>query len=648
MKNGFVKVAAATPKLRLADIQHNTNELIRLTKEADEKGVSLVVFPELCITGVTCGDLFFSDVLVKKTTEQLFRFLDETKELETVAIVGLPVFHYNKLYNCAAVCLKGELLGLIPKTKLSSEEARVFASARNVSYPDWSFYSDQHLAASCYLSTEQVFRVDMCPNFTFSVEIGEDSLAVNAPSVSHVEAGAHIICNPSAISETVISESTTRSAMLAHSARLHAAYVVASAGVHESTSDKVYGGYRLICENGSLLAESAPFDENELLISEIDVDLLAHERRKNTDAFGSIDTENYCRHEIELKYRDASLSRPVDPHPFVPSDSTERANRCEKILQIQAHGLKERMERAYVKKAVLGISGGLDSTLALLAAVRAVDLLHRPRTDVLAVTMPCFGTTARTKNNATVLCEELGVDFRCINIAASVTQHFSDIGHDPENRNVTYENCQARERTQVLMDVANDCGGFVVGTGDLSELALGWATYNGDHMSMYGVNAGIPKTLIRHIVAYSADQFERNGEQKIANALRDILDTPVSPELLPAEENGEIAQKTEDLVGPYELHDFYLYHTVRHGFSPEKLYRLAKHALGNRYSDETILKWLEIFFRRFFAQQFKRSCLPEGPAIGSVSFSPRGAWAMPSDAVASAWLAEIKEIKKTR
>ena len=399
----------------------------------------------------------------------------------------------------------------------------------------------------------------------------------------------------------------------------------------------------MIAENGTMLAERAPFEAGkELLISEIDVERLAHERlRMNT--FSPTFCEKYREIPFSLPVTETKLTRPIDPRPFVPADGGERAKRCETILSIQAHGLQKRMECAHAKKLVLGISGGLDSTLALLVSVRAIDALNRPRRDVVAVTMPCFGTTKRTKSNATTLCEKLGVDFRTVDIHAAVTQHFKDIGHNPENRNVAYENSQARERTQILMDIANDCGGLVVGTGDLSELALGWATYNGDHMSMYGVNSSVPKTLVRHIVAYYADRAEETGETELAAALRDVLNTPVSPELLPADSNGEISQKTEDIVGPYEIHDFYLYYFVRFGYSPEKLFRMAVYALGDVYAPETLHKWLVVFLRRFFSQQFKRSCLPDGPKVGSIALSPRGDWRMPSDASAAAWLAEAEK-----
>ncbi|MBQ3508275.1 MAG: NAD(+) synthase, partial [Clostridia bacterium] len=422
-------------------------------------------------------------------------------------------------------------------------------------------------------------------------------------------------------------------------------YITADCGEGESTTDNVYGGHRLICECGGVLAESVPFTPgNGLTVTELDLERMTHDRRVSgfdTSANGEI-TEVY----FDLFVEDTDLTRFIDPHPFTPTDPVLRAHICERILTIQAGGLKKRVTAAWAKKLVLGISGGLDSTLALLVMVRAMDLLNRPRTDIIAVTMPCFGTTVRTKTNATVLCEELGVDFRTVNIFDSVNQHFKDIGHDPSVRDVTYENAQARERTQVIMDIANDEGGMVIGTGDLSELALGWATYNGDHMSMYSVNGGVPKTLVRHLVAYAADIERAAGRDKLADALEDILGTPVSPELLPADVEGKIAQRTEDLVGPYELHDFYLYYLLRYGFTPAKLFRMAQYALGGTYDDATLLKWLETFARRFFTQQFKRSCLPDGPAVFDISVSPRGGWSMPSDASSALWLEEIRELKE--
>lgn len=634
MKNGFIKVAAATPALRVADPAFNGSEMQKIAQHAAQEGVRVLVFPELCITGYTAGDLFFSEVLTRGARTALNTYLQGTAALDLISVVGLPLVWRGKLYNCAAVCQGGNLLGIVPKSCILNHgaccEARYFASAPTA--PS---------ATVTWDGKEIPFGADLtftCAEFsalTLAVRIGETHDMTASP--------ATLLCNPTASPEIVGADTYRRTILGAQSAALIAGLVSASAGEGESTTDLVFGGHCLIYENGTLLAEKAPFDHSsELLISEIDVERLVYERRR-INTFASDDT---AQREIvfSLPVTKTVLTRPIDPHPFIPADPTERARRCEKILSIQATGLKGRVERAYAKKLVLGISGGLDSTLALLVMVRAMDQLKRPRKDILAVTMPCFGTTKRTKNNATVLCEELGVDFRCVDIFDAVNVHFRDIGHDPSDRNVTYENSQARERTQILMDIANDCGGMVIGTGDLSELALGWATYNGDQMSMYGVNASIPKTLVRHLVAYCADEYEANGNAKIAAALRDVLNTPVSPELLPANENGEIAQKTEDLVGPYELHDFYLFYMLRYGFSPEKLYRMAKLALGNVYDDETLRKWLKIFVRRFFNQQFKRSCMPDGPKVGSVGLSPRGDWHMPSDASSALWLAEAESL----
>ena len=640
MKNGFIKIASACPSLRIADPRANTSELIRLSEEAAKGGAALTVFPELCITGATCGDLFLNDTLIASAKAELARYLKETKKLNMLSVVGLPMVVGGKLRNCAAVCLGGKLLAVIPKEQLTPAEQRRFKGGALAPCE----ISLQGEAVPC--GSSLLLEAEELPALVLAVELGEAAEAPLPSSVFHCLAGATVICNPTASEETVDKLQRRREAVKSLSRRLHCAYLYASAGSGETTTDSVMGGHRLVAENGEILAEALPlFEDTPLLFTEIDAELLAAEQRKDPAWIG--DRDGYRTVSFSLPIKETALTRFVDPNPFIPADPAELTDRCETILQIQTEGLRRRMERAYAKKAVLGISGGLDSTLALIVAARAMDVMKRPRTDIVAVTMPCFGTTKRTKNNATVLCEELGVDFRCVNIAASVEQHFADIGHDPAVRDVTYENCQARERTQVLMDIANDCGGMVIGTGDLSELALGWATYNGDHMSMYGVNGDIPKTLIRHIVAHSANTAERNGQPALAAALRDVLDTPVSPELLPADQNGDIAQKTEDLVGPYEIHDFYIYHLLRHGYSPEKLYRLAKQGQGNRYDDATLLKWLETLLRRFFAQQFKRSCLPDGPKVGSVGLSPRGGWCMPSDASSALWLAQMEELKKS-
>ena len=639
MKNGFIKVAAATPSIRVADPVYNMKQLLRIATEASEKKVQVLVFPELCITGATCADLFFSEPLLSAAEKALSHYLSKTRDFDMLSVLGLPLIWQGRLYNCGAVCHKGSLLGVVPKTHIPNVQARYF-----------TLPPSNEEATLCFdgkdipFGTNLLFSCDELPALKLSVELGEDLWSPLPPSSLHAMAGATVICNPSASNELVGMAENRINTVRAHAARTLTGYVYACAGEGESTTDLVFAGHDLICESNTVLAEKRPFDtSSELILSEIDVERFSVDRRKK--AFYQTERcTNYRKIVFSLEKIETLLTRTIDPHPFIPSDAIECNRRCETILAIQSAGLKQRVERAFAKKLVVGISGGLDSTLALLVMVRAMDALKRPRKEILAVTMPCFGTTKRTKNNATVLCEELGVDFRCVDIFDAVNVHFRDIGHDPEDRNVTYENSQARERTQILMDIANDCGGMVIGTGDLSELALGWATYNGDHMSMYGVNGDVPKTLIRHIVAYCADEYERQGNQKIAEALRDILDTPVSPELLPAKENGEIEQKTEDLVGPYEIHDFYLYHMLRYGFSPAKLYRMAQLAFGNRYDNETLLKWLKTFVRRFFSQQFKRSCLPDGPKVGSVGVSPRGDWLMPSDACAALWMKEAESL----
>ncbi|MBQ8415448.1 MAG: NAD(+) synthase [Clostridia bacterium] len=643
MKHGFVKVAVATPTIKVADPSHNVTQLIRLTSQADDAGVQVLVFPELSLCGYTAGDLLFSQKLLHGVKTALVAFLSATKEKKILTVLGLPWEKDDKLYNAAAICFAGELLAVIPKTALPNygafSEGRYFASAEDSS-PDEIDFNGTPVP----FGTDLLLSYTTLPSLKIAVEIGEDLTLPCPPSSYHATAGATLICNLCATPEIVGAAEKRRQAVTAQSLRTLSAYMVASAGDGESTTDTVFGGHNLIAECGTLLAEQKPFAENgSLLITEIDVERLSYERRRNNTYKASMAGE-YRLIPFSLPITEVALTRAVNPNPFVPVDPAALKDRCEQILSIAAHGLKTRIQRAYAKKIVVGISGGLDSTLALLTMVRAMDLLARPRTDIIAVTMPCFGTTKRTKNNATVLCEELGVDFRCVDIFEAVNVHFKDIGHDPESHNVTYENAQARERTQVLMDIANECGGMVIGTGDLSELALGWATYNGDHMSMYGVNADIPKTLIRHVVAYCATAEENQGHKKAAAALRDILDTPVSPELLPATKDGSIAQKTEDLVGPYEIHDFYLYYTLRFGFSPEKLYRLAQVALGNTYDEATLKKWLNTFVRRFFSQQFKRSCLPDGPKVGSVGLSPRGDWKMPSDASAALWIEEAENL----
>ena len=641
MNHSFIKVAAATPVVRVADPIHNADACIGLAERAVGEGVKLLVFPELCITGATCGDLLTHDRLIRGVREALSAFAAETARMDLVSVVGLPVSLGDKLYNCAAVVSGGAVLGLVPKTNLSPAERRVFST------PPTGLLVTDILGDGSFvqMGVSQLFVCSSLPAFRFCVEVGQDRNAAVPPTTPSVSAGALVICNPSATPETVGAEENRRLTAKVRTTNSVCGYILAEAGDGESTTDHVFGGHRLICENGEVLAEALPVEGGELTVTELDLERLLHDRR-----VGNFDTsssghcmENYFTLEVE----DTDLTRPIDPRPFIPADPARLSAHCERILTIQAEGLAKRITAAWAKKIVLGISGGLDSTLALLVMDKAMSILGRPRTDIVAVTMPCFGTTQRTKSNATVLCEELGVDFRTVNIFDAVNQHFKDIGHDPTVRDVTYENAQARERTQILMDIANEEGGMVVGTGDFSELALGWATYNGDHMSMYSVNGNVPKTLVRELVAHVAASEQGQGRTKLAEALYDVLGTPVSPELLPADESGSIAQKTEDLVGPYELHDFFLYYFLRYGFTPAKLFRMAQYAWGKTYDDVTIIKWLETFTRRFFSQQFKRSCLPDGPAVFGISLSPRGGWDMPSDGVSSLWLAEIQELKET-
>ena len=637
MKDGFLKAAALSPALRVADCAYNAGQIIAQLKDAAARGVKLAVFPEFCLTGYTCGDLFLQHTLQQGALAGLASILDASRELDTVALVGLPLLVRGKLYNVAAVLCHGQLLGLVPKTYLPNYgefyEKRQFTPGS----------TEVELVTVCGqqapFGTSLLFRCREMPSFVLGVEICEDLWSALPPSTFHALAGATVIANLSASDETVGKAEYRRALVQNQSARLLCGYLYASAGHGESTQDMVFAGHDLIAENGTLLSEALPF-AGGCAETEIDCQRMESERARNTSFEPS--AEGYQTVEFSLEPTETTLTRWVDPTPFVPHNEQLRAQRCELILKMQADGLAKRLEHAHAKTAVIGISGGLDSCLALLVAVRAMKQLGRPTTDVLAVTMPCFGTTKRTRSNAEILCDELHVSFQEINIANTVHSHFADIGQDEKVLDVTFENGQARVRTLELMDLANRTGGLVVGTGDLSELALGWATYNGDHMSMYGVNASVPKTLVRHLVQYEADIA---SSETLKNVLLDILDTPVSPELLPAKD-GEIAQKTEDLVGPYELHDFYLYHVLRFGFGPEKIFRLAKAAFAGRaeYPDSVLYKWLRNFYWRFFAQQFKRSCLPDGPKVGSVTLSPRGDWRMPSDAAAALWLAELEQI----
>lgn len=634
MKHGFLKVATATPRVTVADCDANVHEMLQIFSKAADAKVQLLLFPELSLTGASCADLFFSETLLASAEAALTQWLRHTKDSSIISILGFPFVVNDKIYNCAAICQKGHLLGIVPKTSIPTfanpTQARVFSS-----------YEGETLTVS--LCGEQIpfgngllFVCNNLPNLRLGVELGEDLASMIPPSSLLCAAGATVIAHPAASMEIVGKENYRRLLARSQSARSICAYLSADCGEGESTTDGVYGGHCMIVESGTLLAERRPFAVNDLLVTEIDLSRILNERKHAKTSNDYVTDITTIPFSLELA--ETELTRPVARFPFIPEDPTERALRCETILTIQAKGLAQRIVRSYSKSCVIGISGGLDSCLALLVAVKAMDLLDMPHDKVVCVTMPGFGTTTRTKSNAERLCEELGTTLRCISIADSVRQHFADIGHDESDHSVVYENAQARERTQILMDLANTENGLVVGTGDLSELALGWATYNGDHMSMYGVNADVPKTLIRHVVAFCADSAEAEGKQILADVLRDILDTPVSPELLPADDKGNIAQKTEDLVGPYELHDFYLYHMIRFHCPPDKLYRLAKVAFAGVYSDEVLLKWLKNFVRRFFAQQFKRSCLPDGPKVGTVGFSPRGDWSMPSDASARAWM----------
>jgi len=664
MKDGFVKVAALSPKVRVADPKYNAELIISYSREAAGEGASVLVFPELCITGYTCGDLFLQELLLREAAGQLFVIAEQLKELDALVFVGLPLEYMGKLYNTAAALHRGQILGIVPKTFLPNYgefyELRHFAAGMRHTVP-----VRLRPGVTVPMGTDQMFVCGTMPQLRIAAELCEDVWSPNPPSIRHALAGADLIVNLSASDESTGKDIYRRELVKGQSARLVCGYIYSSASDGESTQDVVYSGHSIIAENGTVLKESERF-QNGIIYSEIDVSRLTGERRRMTTfepgmravpAFpdsmaqsdgmaqsgGIVPDGAYRMTYFSLRNAESSktaLTRYIDPSPFVPGNKQDRDRRCDEILMIQAMGLKKRLEHTGCRNAVVGISGGLDSTLALLVTVRAFDLLHMPRAQITAVTMPGFGTTDRTYDNAVHLIRCLGAEFMEISIRDAVTVHFRDIGQDASVHDVTYENGQARERTQILMDVANKCGGMVIGTGDMSELALGWATYNGDHMSMYGVNASVPKTLVRHLVRYYADIC---GESGLKEVLLDILDTPVSPELLPPEE-GKISQKTEDIVGPYELHDFYLYYILRFGFPPAKVYRLAQTAFADKYDNETLLKWLKIFYRRFFSQQFKRSCLPDGPKVGSVAVSPRGDLRMPSDASVRIWMDELETL----
>ena len=640
MRDGFIKVAAGTPKIRVADCRYNAEQIFTMMREADKQGVKVLCLPELCLTGYTCGDLFLQDTLLCGAEEGLQTILEATRNLDMVTVLGLPVRCKwdNKLYNCAAVIQSGEILGLVPKTYLPNYgefyEQRWFASGAGVET------SVDLCGETVDMDAAGLFACETVPNLVLGVEICEDLWATEPPSARLARGGATVILNLSASNELVGKSGYRRNLVVGQSGRLVCGYVYADAGEGESTTDLVFAGHNIVAENGTILAERR--FSTGLTISEIDVERLVYERQR-MNTYRTESDQACWRTSFSLTPADTRLTRPVSPTPFVPQDQSDRAERCNEILYTAALGLKKRLEHTHAKTAVVGLSGGLDSTLAVLITAVSMEMLDRPASDIIAVTMPCFGTTDRTRDNAVELAERLGATLKRIDIGSAVKVHFKDIGQSMEDHSVTFENGQARERTQVLMDIANQNGGLVIGTGDLSELALGWATYNGDHMSMYGVNAGIPKTLVRHLVAFVSDD-KGSEDPRLSAVLDDILDTPVSPELLPAIE-GKISQKTEDLVGPYELHDFFLYYAIRWGFPPRKVFRLAEHALGRTYDRATILKWLNSFYRRFFTQQFKRSCLPDGPKVGSVTLSPRGDWRMPSDAVAALWLEELEGLE---
>ena len=632
MKDGFIKVAAATPKIKVADPAYNTEEILKIIDETEKNGARILVFSELTISGYTCGDLFLQQPLLTECKNQLLRIVKATENKSMLVVVGCPIVIKQKLYNCAVVISDGSILGIVPKTHLPNYsefyELRHFTSGEGLEEDLW--FGEEFGYVN--VAVNQLFKCKEIPELVVACEICEDLWVPLPPSTYHAMAGATVICNPSASVETTTKESYRRSLVSNQSARLLAAYIYADAGEGESTQDVVYSGHHLICENGSVLAEAKRFT-NEIIYADIDVQKLAAERRKMT-SFPGGQTDDYFEQEFSLEVKENKITRTFPKAPFVPDNQDERDKRCDEILSLQSMGLKKRLEHTNCKHAVVGISGGLDSTLAVLVTARAFDLLDIPRENLICVTIPCFGTTDRTYQNAVSLIKELGATLKEVRIEKAVRQHFADIGHDENNHDVTYENSQARERTQILMDMANQYNGMVIGTGDMSELALGWATYNGDHMSMYAVNCSVPKTLVRYLVLYYA---ETTDNKKLSEVLMDVLDTPVSPELLPPVD-GVISQKTEDLVGPYELHDFFLYYMLRFGFPKSKLYRMAKLTFDGVYDDETIKKWLDKFYWRFFSQQFKRSCLPDGPKVGSVAVSPRGDLRMPSDASPTAWI----------
>ena len=636
MKDGFIKAACAAFDVKVADTEHNADEIIKISRQAHKNGAKLIVFPELSLTAYTCSDLFLQKPLLDGAVRGLLRIAEETADTDIIIIAGLPLMIDGGLYNCAAVVNRGEVKGIVPKMNIPNYgefyEARHFCEG-------FDGVKTVNIGKNTVpAGSKLLFRAKKMPDFIIGIEICEDLWTVNPPSNAHALAGATVIANLSASDELIAKEEYRNMLIKSQSARLFCAYLYSDAGYGESTTDMVFAGDNIIAENGTVIARSKRFS-NECVYGEVDLERLVSERRRTT-TYKTFGAESYTYIDVDVDICETELTRRIDSSPFVPKNEEMREKRSEEILTIQSMGLKKRIEHTRARTAVIGISGGLDSTLALLVAARAFDSLGRSRSDIIAVTMPCFGTTGRTYNNAVSFARALGVELREINIESAVRGHFEDIGHDGKTLDVTYENSQARERTQILMDIANMSGGMVIGTGDLSELALGWATYNGDHMSMYAVNAGVPKTLIRYLVDYEA---KRTEDRLLRETLEDILATPVSPELLPPSD-GEISQKTEHIVGPYELHDFFLYYMLRFGFSPSKILRLAVNAFEGVYEREFILGWLKVFYRRFFAQQFKRSCLPDGPKVGSVALSPRGDWRMPSDASVRLWTDELEKL----
>lgn len=634
MKDGFIKCGCASIDVIVGDCEKNAKAIVEEIIKADKLCIKLLALPELCVCGYTCGDLLLHDTLLDGVEKAIEYVLKNTSKTDVVTVIGAPLRNGGKLFNCAVAIYKGEILGVVPKENIPNYgefyEARYFVGGCDTDF------IEIEVAGRTAPFGQAVFVNESLKEYAFGVEICEDMWVANSPSIALTENGANIIVNISASDEVIGKAEYRKTLVTAHSGKLNCGYIYASAGEGESTTDMVFAGHNLIAESGNILEESALF-ENSLICTDIDVKRIAYEKRR-VNTFKAAEDLGYVYFEQDLSQN--KLTRKFSSTPFVPSDEEKRNDRCELILKMQAMGLKKRLAHTNSKRIVVGLSGGLDSALALLVMVKAVDSLDMDRKSILAVTMPCFGTTSRTKSNAEILANGLGVDFKSVNISKSVERHFEDIGQSKETLDVTFENAQARERTQVLMDIANKEGGLVVGTGDLSELALGWATYNGDHMSMYGVNGSIPKTLVRYLVKYYADTCDSDDARK---ALLDILDTPVSPELLPSK-NEEISQQTESIVGPYELHDFFLYYIIRWGYSPKKVYRIARNTFAGKYDKETLLKWLKNFYKRFFAQQFKRSCLPDGPKVGSVTLSPRGDWRMPSDASARLWLDELETL----